>query len=588
MPSDRAHPPATPVRRRIARLRQSGNLGWSIAALIISLIAIAPVIAIGVLALGSSGDAWPHLLANVLPGALRRTLGLMAGVGALTLLIGTGTAWLVTMYRFPGRRMFEWLLLLPLAIPTYIIAFCYLELFDYSGVLQSSLRSLFGWRNAQDYSFPDIRSLGGAILVMSAVLYPYVYITARASFLAQSVCVLEVSRTLGRTAAATFWEVALPLARPALAAGVALALMETLNDIGAVEFFGVRTLTVAVYDTWLDRNSLAGAAQIACIMLAFVFAVLGIERAMRAQRRFHHTTGRYRHLPEDALSGVRGLLAFLACALPLLFGFLIPGAVLIHNALVHVAAGLSPEFWRAAANSLMLSVAAACLAVIFAVALGYARRQTRSKLIHGLSSIPAISYAVPGTVLAIGLLIPLASLDNSVDALARSLFGLPTGLLLSGSAFALVLAYTIRFLAASLGAIEAGLGKISRNTDAAARTLGASVSETLWKVHLPLLRPALGAAALLVFVDSMKELPATLLLRPFNFDTLSTQVFTLASLYRYEEAGLSALTIVVASLAPVLLLHGMIVAGRPGGVSGRRGLFSSRVGESAPGLVISQ
>ena len=588
MPSDRAHPPATPVRRRIARLRQSGNLGWSIAALIISLIAIAPVIAIGVLALGSSGDAWPHLLANVLPGALRRTLGLMAGVGALTLLIGTGTAWLVTMYRFPGRRVFEWLLLLPLAIPTYIIAFCYLELFDYSGVLQSSLRSLFGWRNAQDYSFPDIRSLGGAILVMSAVLYPYVYITARASFLAQSVCVLEVSRTLGRTAAATFWEVALPLARPALAAGVALALMETLNDIGAVEFFGVRTLTVAVYDTWLDRNSLAGAAQIACIMLAFVFAVLGIERAMRAQRRFHHTTGRYRHLPEDALSGVRGLLAFLACALPLLFGFLIPGAVLIHNALVHVAAGLSPEFWRAAANSLMLSAAAACLAVIFAVALGYARRQTRSKLIHGLSSIPAISYAVPGTVLAIGLLIPLASLDNSVDALARSLFGLPTGLLLSGSAFALVLAYTIRFLAASLGAIEAGLGKISRNTDAAARTLGASVSETLWKVHLPLLRPALGAAALLVFVDSMKELPATLLLRPFNFDTLSTQVFTLASLYRYEEAGLSALTIVVASLAPVLLLHGMIVAGRPGGFSGRRGLFSSRVGESAPGLVIGQ
>ncbi len=584
MPRDRAHPPTSPVRRRIARLRQSGNLAWSIAALIISLIAIAPVIAIGVLALGSSGDAWPHLLANVLPGALRRTLGLMAGVGALTLLIGTGTAWLVTMYRFPGRRMFEWLLLLPLAIPTYIIAFCYLELFDYSGVLQSSLRSLFGWRNAQDYWFPDIRSLGGAILVMSAVLYPYVYITARASFLAQSVCVLEVSRTLGRTAAATFWEVALPLARPALAAGVALALMETLNDIGAVEFFGVRTLTVAVYDTWLDRNSLAGAAQIACIMLVFVFAVLGIERAMRAQRRFHHTTGRYRHLPEDSLEGVSGLLASLACALPLLFGFLIPGAVLIHNALVHVAAGLSPEFWRAAANSLMLSAAAACLAVIFAVALGYARRQTRSKLIHGLSAIPAISYAVPGTVLAIGLLIPLASLDNSVDALARSFFGIPTGLLLSGSAFALVLAYTIRFLAASLGAIEAGLGKISRNTDAAARTLGASVSETLWKVHLPLLRPALGAAALLVFVDSMKELPATLLLRPFNFDTLATQVFTLASLYRYEEAGLSALTIVVASLAPVLLLHGMIVAGRPGAFPGRRGLFSNRAGENAPAL----
>ena len=240
--------------------------------LVISLIAIAPVLAIFVLALQSSGDTWPHLIANVLPGALRRTLELMAGVGALTLLIGTGTAWLVTMYRFPGRSLFQWLLLLPLAIPTYIIAFCYLELFDYSGALQTRLRELFGWHSAKDYWFPDIRSVGGAIFVMSMVLYPYVYITARASFLAQSVCVLEVSRTLGRSAAATFFEVALPLARPALAAGVALALMETLNDIGAVEFFGVRTLTVAIYDTWLDRNSLAGAAQIACIMLAFVFA----------------------------------------------------------------------------------------------------------------------------------------------------------------------------------------------------------------------------------------------------------------------------------------------------------------------------
>ena len=248
----------------------------------------------------------------MLPGALRRTLGLMAGVGTLTLVIGTGTAWLVTMYRFPGSRQLEWLLLLPLAVPTYIIAFCYLELFDYSGVAQTGLRTLFGWHNAQDYWFPDIRSLPGAIFVMSMVLYPYVYITARASFLAQSVCVLEVSRTLGRSAAATFWQVALPLARPALAAGAALALMETLNDIGAVEFFGVRTLTVAVYDTWLDRNSLAGAAQLASVMLAFVFALLLAERALRRHRRFHHTTGKYRHLPDERLSGWRGALAVAA------------------------------------------------------------------------------------------------------------------------------------------------------------------------------------------------------------------------------------------------------------------------------------
>jgi iron(III) transport system permease protein len=262
--------------------------------------------------------------------------------------------------------------------------------------------------------------------------------------------------------------------------------------------------------------------------------------------------------------------------------------VLLHHAVVHVASGLSHEFWRAALNSLVLSAAAALLAVIIAVVLGYARRQTRSKLVHGLSIVPAISYAVPGTVLAIGLLIPLASLDNGIDSLTRSLFGVPTGLLLSGSAFAIVLAYTIRFLAASFGAIEAGLGKISRNTDAAARTLGASPSEMLWRVHLPLLRPALGAAALLVFVDSMKELPATLLLRPFNFDTLATQVFTLASLYRYEEAGLAALTIVVASLAPVLFLHGVIVAGRPGASASRGGAVAIGLAEPPPGLLISR
>ncbi|MCJ7597738.1 MAG: iron ABC transporter permease [Methyloceanibacter sp.] len=557
------------LERRLARLWESGNLGWSLGALIISLIAIAPLIAIAALAAQSSGDTWPHLIANVLPGALKTTFLLMLGVGTLTLVIGTGTAWLVTMYRFPGSRILAWLLLLPLAMPTYIIAFCFLELFDYSGVLQTTLRSAFGWNSAKDYWFPDIRSLGGAIFFIGAVLYPYVYVTARASFLGQSVCVLEVARTLGRSATSTFWEVALPLARPALAAGVALALMETLNDIGAVSFFGVRTLTVAIYDTWLDRNSLAGAAQIAGVMLIFVFALLLIERASRAKRRFHHTTGKYRRLPEEELRGFSGALATLACALPVLIGFVLPAGVLVRNAIAHLASGLNAEFWESAWHSLMLATAAAIVAVSFACILGYASRQTKSKLIHGLSALASISYAVPGTVLAIGILIPLAGLDNWVDGLMRSLFGISTGLALSGTGAVIVLAYAIRFLAASLGAVEAGLSKVSRNIDAAARTLGATVSGALWNVHLPLLRPALGAAALLVFVDSMKELPATLLLRPFNFDTLATQVFTLASLYRYEEAGLSALTIVATSLVPLLMLHGLIVAGRPGASPGR-------------------
>jgi iron(III) transport system permease protein len=301
-----------------------------------------------------------------------------------------------------------------------------------------------------------------------------------------------------------------------------------------------------------------------------VFALLLIERASRAKQRFHHTTDKYRHISEAELHGFPAVLATLACALPVLVGFVLPAGVLVRNAIAHLASGLSVDFWDAAWHSLILATIAAIVAVGFACILGYASRQTKSKLIHSLSALASISYAVPGTVLAIGILIPLAGLDNWMDDMMRSLFGISTGLALSGTAAIIVLAYAIRFLAASLGAVEAGLGKVSRNIDAAARTLGVTVSGALWTVHLPLLRPALSAAALLVFVDSMKELPATLLLRPFNFDTLATQVFTLASLYRYEEAGLSALTIVVTSLAPLLVLHGLIVAGRPGASTARQ------------------
>lgn len=552
------------LRQGAERIKSAGNLGWSLGALAITLLVGAPIAAIAVLALGSSGDTWPHLLSTVLPGAVWRTLLLMAGVGATTLVVGTGTAWLVTMYRFPGRRIFEWLLIVPLAMPTYIIAFCYLELLDYSGVLQSLLREAFGWRSAADYWFPEIRSLGGAIFVMSFVLYPYVYLTARASFLQQSVCALEVSRTLGRTSWGAFTDVALPLARPALAAGVSLALMECLNDIGAVEFLGVDTLTVSVYTTWLERGSLSGAAQIACVMLVFVFTLIWVERAARRQQRFHHTTGKYRHLPVQRLRGAAGLLAVLACALPIVLGFAFPVSVLIDSAVNNLAAGLEGAFWRAAEHSLLLSLAAALIAVTFATVLAYACRMTRSVLVHGAASLAAVGYAVPGTVLAIGILIPLAGLDNTFDAAMRNLFGVSTGLVLSGTAFAIILAYTVRFLAVALGSIDAGLKSTSRNLDAASRTLGVTVSQTLWRVHLPIITPVLGAAALLVFVDSMKELPATLLLRPFNFDTLATHVYTLASLDLFEEAALAALAIVVIGLAPVILIHRAIAAGRPG------------------------
>lgn len=552
------------VHLALDRLRSSGNLGWSIAALCVTLVVTAPLVAIVVIALRSSGNTWPHLLSTVLPSATLTTILLMAGVGLVTLTIGTGTAWLVTMYRFPGRAVFEWLLLIPLAMPTYIIAFCYLELLDYSGTVQTAMRAAFGWRNAADYWFPDIRSLGGAIYVMSFVLYPYVYLTARASFLQQSACALEVSRTLGRTAWGAFWSVALPLARPALAAGVTLALMECLNDIGAVEFLGVHTLTVSIYTTWLERSSLPGAAQISIVMLLFVFALLIAERLARRRQMYHHTTGKYSHLPEEELMPFGAMLAMLACALPILLGFVLPVSVLVDSAILNLQESLQPGIWRAAAHSLTLAVSAAAIAVVLGVVLAYACRATRSKLVHGATGLAGIGYAVPGTVLAVGILAPLAAFDNSLDALMETLFGLDTGLLLSGSAFAIVLACTVRFLAVAIGTIDAGFKKTSLSLDGASRTLGATVSETLWRVHLPILKPVLGAAALLVFVDSMKELPATLLLRPFDFDTLATHVYTLATLDQFEEAGLAALAIVVIGLAPVIFIHRAIAAGRPG------------------------
>jgi len=554
----------TNLQLGVERLRSSGNLGWSVAALIITFLVASPLVAIVVLGFESSGNTWPHLLSTVLPSSTATTLGLMLGVGLTTLIVGAGTAWLVTMFRFPGRNLFAWLLLVPLAMPTYIIAFCYMELLDYSGTAQTALREMFGWRNAADYWFPQIRSLGGGIFVMSFVLYPYVYITARASYLQQSVCVLEVSRTLGRTAWGSFWSVALPLARPALAAGVTLALMETLNDIGAVEFLGIQTLTASVYNTWLARSSLAGAAQISCVMLLFVFTLIYIERGARRRQRFHHTTGKYTLLPEQELRPVTGILATLACALPIIIGFILPMSILFDSAIANLAEGLKPAFWRAAGHSLVLALAAATAAVAVGIVLAYACRASRSKLVHGATGVASVGYAVPGTVLAIGVLIPFGAFDNAFDGFMRSNFGVSTGLLLTGSGIGLVFAYTVRFLAIAYGTIDAGFKKTSVDLDGAARTMGSTVTQTLFRVHLPILTPVLGAAAVLVFVDSMKELPATLLLRPFNFDTLATHVYTLASLDLFEDGAIAAFTIVAIGLIPIYILHRAIETGRPG------------------------
>jgi iron(III) transport system permease protein len=556
---------SAPLARLSAwRRLQRTSPAWTAFVAVLAAVMLLPVATVVVLSLAPGVSIWPHLMRTVLPAALIDTVVLLTGVSVLVLTFGTATAWLVTMYRFPGRAVIDRLLVLPLAVPTYIVAYCYVELLDFSGPVQRLLRALFGWHTVKDYWFPDVRSMGGAIIMLSAVLYPYVYLTARASFVQQSVCVLEVARTLGQTSAGAFWRVALPLARPALAAGLALALMETLNDLGAVQYLGVQTLSASIYTTWLQRSSLGGAAQLALVALLFVLALVVAERAARGRGQYHHTTGRYRSIPFSDLEGWRGYAAAGFCAVPVLAGFAAPFGILLVQATAHASDALQAGFWSAVRNSVGVSVVAAVATVMLGLALAYARRVAPNGFVRFAVRGAGLGYALPGTVLALGLLIPLAGLDNAVDAWMRGWFGVHVGLLLSGSLFVVVLAYVIRFLAVSLSALEAGFERLSPNLDAAARTLGETALSALWRVHIPLLVPALGAAALLVFVDAMKELPATILLRPFNFETLATHVYAYAGLEMFENATLGALTIVVIGLVPVLLLHQAVAGGRAG------------------------
>ncbi len=538
-----------------------GNVLWAGGALFLSAFMLLPLAAIVVLAATPEDRIWSHLASTVLPSYFAQTALLMAGVGLSTLLIGTATAWLVTRYQFPLRRLFTWALVLPLAFPTYIIAYAYVHLFEYAGPVQTQLRSLMGWSSPQQYMFPEVRSLGGAILVLSLVLFPYVFLTARASFLRQSTSQLDVARTLGTTPLRSFFFIALPLARPAIAGGVGLAMMECLNDIGAVEFFGVRTLSVGIYATWLGKGNLAGAAQLATVMMAFVLVIILCERSARASEVAHGMSTRDRPFRRIGIAGPAGWLATAACFLPLLLGFLLPAAVLLSFALARHRQLFEPAFLAAAANSLSVAGITAVVAVLAGVFMAYAQKIAGSRPVKAAAWLVTAGYAMPGAVLALGVLVPMAALDNGIDAVMRDWFGRSTGLLLTGSMAALVFAYLVRFLAVSLGTFEAGLTRITPNLSHAARTLGRGPLRTLLEVELPLLRPAFFTAALLVFVETMKELSATLILRPFNFETLATLVYAQASLDQLEETGLAALTIVAAGLVPVFLLSRMVAAG---------------------------
>lgn len=510
---------------------------------------------------GGTGDTWAHLAATVLPEYLSNTLWLCLGVGCGVIVLGVATAWLTAMHDFPGRRFFEWGLVLPLAVPAYVLAYVYTDFLQFVGPLQTWLRDTFGWSKA-DYWFPDVRSLGGAVTMFVFVLYPYVYMLARTAFIERASGMLEAARTLGQGAWRSFFRVSLPLARPAVAAGAALALMETLADYGTVSYFGVQTFTTGIYRAWFSLGDRIAAAQLAAALLGFVVLLLALERFSRGRARFHNTTGRNRPMAGRRLRGWHAAAATLVCALPLCVGFLLPAGLLLRLALLEGDAQFGERFIGLARNSFVLAGLTACIAVGLALLLAYGARLSRGMSARALNRLVGLGYAVPGSVIAVGVLIPVTRLDNWLAGQWQLWFGSSPGLLLTGGIAALVYAYLVRFLAVALQSVGSSLSKITPSMDDAARSLGLGQGETLRRVHLPMLRGSLFTAALLVFVDVMKELPATLVMRPFNFDTLATQAYTLASDERLAEASTAALAIVAVGLLPLMALSRQIARSR--------------------------
>ena len=556
----RARPlPRRPVQRRGGGLRLSG---WTVAILALTALVAAPVVVVlGSLAV-PTGEVWQHLSSTVLPRYVANSLWLVLGVGVGTLLVGVGTAWLTTMCRFPGRRVLEWALLLPMAIPAYILAYTYTDFLQFSGPLQSFLRDLTGW-GARDYWFPNIRSLGGAVVLLTLALYPYVYLLARTAFLEQSTTMLEATQCLRCSPWASFFRLSLPLARPAIVAGVSLALMETLSDFGTVDYFGIQTFTTGIYRTWFGLGEHLAAVQLAAWLLVFVLALVAVERGSRRGWRHSSSSTRHGALLGYPLRGGRAALAFVACFLPVFVGFLLPAWLLANLTLNHAQRAFNPQFWSYARNSLTLAVAAAVLAVVVGLVLAYGVRIRPTFLNRLATRVAAIGYAVPGSVIAVSILMSFGWADNGVDGFMRATFGVSTGLLLSGTFVGLIFAYLVRFLTASFNTLETGLNRVTKTMDDAALTLGQRSVARLFKVHVPLLRGSLLTAALLVFVDVIKELPATLIVRPFNLDTLAVRVYRLASDERLVEASGGALAIVLVGLLPVLVLSVAIARTRP-------------------------
>ena len=539
-----------------------GRMGWLVLlALLVAALVAVPILSVATnIFSGGTRGTWSHMAQTVLPEYVAATLWLCLGVGTLTAAVGVGSAWLVTHFDFPLRRSLEWLMVLPLAMPAYVMAYCYTDLLQFAGPVQTWLRETFGWTRA-DYWFPEIRSVGGAVWMFTGVLFPYVYLLTRTAFIERGGAVFEAGRSLGLTPWQSFLRVSLPMARPAIAAGVALALMETLADYGTVAYFAVNTFTTGIYRAWFSLGDRTAAAQLAMSLLGFVLLVLALERLSRGRARFHGT-GLRLHAPAVRLVGMRAWLAVAGCALPLLCGFLVPAAVLLRMAIVDGDAQFGPRFVQLALNSVTLSATTAALAVALALLVAYARRlhpRPATRLAHAAAGM---GYALPGSVIAVGVLIPMTRLDNLLADVFLQVFGWKSGLLFTGSIAALVYACLVRYLTAALQTVDAALHRVTPHMDDAARILGQTPFGALRRVHLPLLRRGLLTAALLVFIDVMKELPATLVMRPFNFDTLATQVYNLAADERLTEASTAALAIVAVGLLPLIIISRQIAQER--------------------------
>jgi iron(III) transport system permease protein len=535
--------------RTFARL---GSLGW--ASVITAALVLAPIGAVVWNIFLPSETTWSHLVSTVLPGYIWNTLLLLLLVAAGVIWCGVLSAWLVTAYSFPGRRVLEWALVLPLAMPAYVMAYAYTDWLQAAGPVQTALREITGWQ-VRAYWFPEIRSLPGAAAMLSFALYPYVYLLSRAAFLDQSRTTIEAAWLAGYGAWGTFWHVALPLARTGIVAGTALALMEALADFGTVSYFAVNTFTTGIYRAWLSLGDAVAAGQLATCLLVFVLLMLSLERMHRGGARY---AGKRTPMPLQKLRGWSGAAAFALCAAPIVFGFLVPAGVLLKLALNEPEAQLGPRIYSLVANTSTLAGVAAVASVTVAVLLAYAARTVKSPFVHGANRLAVLGYALPGAVIAVGILLPLGRIDNAIASFVEQQFGVKTGLLLTGSITALIYAYVVRFLAVAFQTIEAGLTRVTPSMDDAARSLGLSPARTLARVHIPIVWGSLATAGLLVFVDVMKELPATFAMRPFNFDTLAVEAYNLAKDERIAEAAIPSLLMVGIALLPVILLSRQI------------------------------